>query len=309
MDNQYDVIILGGGIASMTAAIYTAQANLKTVILEKSICGGLVNTTFKVTNFPSKTEISGQELMEQVRDQVEALGVDIREVIEVDSISLKGDLKVAQTDEGNFSAPVMILATGRKPKALPIGAECEQIHYCAICDGSAYKGKRVLVVGGGNSGVEESQYLLSSGVAHITLIEQMGRLFASKQSQAELRSHGNKVDVHLNTLVEAILTKDGKLTQVQLKNTETDTVTKLNIDGIFIYMGHDPQNGLFSEAVSLTPQGYINAGAHMETNIPGVFAAGDIVHKKYRQITTAMHDGTIAALSSADYIRKIQHKI
>jgi thioredoxin reductase (NADPH) len=156
--------------------------------------------------------------------------------------------------------------------------------------------------------VEESQYLLSLGVEHITLVEQMERLFASKQAQNELLSHGSKVDVHLNTFVEAIDTEEGNLSQVQLKNTKTGATNKIDVNGIFIYMGHEPQNRLFKDAVALTSQGYIKANENMETNIPGVFAAGDIVQKKYCQITTAMNDGAIAALSAGEYIRKLQHE-
>lgn len=306
MENKTDIIILGGGIAAMTAAIYAARANMQTLILEKSICGGLVNTTYCIENFPSQPHISGQDLMEKVRDQVEDMGVDIREVIEVDRLSLEGPQKHVETDEGTFTAPVVILATGRKPRELQMGTECEQIHYCAICDGSGYKDKNVLVVGGGNSGIEESIYLLSLGVKHITIIEQMDRLFASEQAQKDLLGHEGQVDIHTSTIIDSFDIKNNKLTGVSIKDTNTKKTAELNIDGIFVYMGHETETALFKEAVTLNKQGYIEAGVDMSTNIPGVFAAGDIVWKKYCQITTAMNDGTIAALSAAEYIRKIK---
>lgn len=306
MKNKYDIIILGGGIAAMTAAIYAARANMKTVILEKSICGGLVNTTYCLENFPSQPHISGQDLMEKVKDQVEEMGVDIREVIEVDSLALEAPEKNIETDEGTFSAPVVILATGRRPRELPLETECEQIHYCAICDGSGYKDKNVLVVGGGNSGIEESVYLLSLGIKHITVLEKMDRLFASEQAQIDLLNHEGRVDIHTSTIIESIETKDNKLTSVLVKDTQNDQMTRLKIDGIFVYMGHETQTELFDKTVTINQHGYIEAGQDMSTNIPGVFAAGDIVQKKIYQITTAMNDGTIAALSAAEYTRKMK---
>ncbi len=304
MDHQYDIIILGGGIAAMTAAIYAARANLNTLILEKSICGGQVNTTHVVDNFPSQPHISGQDLMEKVRDQVAQMGVEIREVIEVEHLSLAQDEKQVKTDEGSFSAPVVILATGRKPRPLPLEPDCDQIHYCAICDGSGYRDKTVLVVGGGNSGIEESAYLISLGVRHVTVIEQMDRIFASEQAQNDLLKHGEKVDILISTSIQSINTQNSRLVSVQLKNLKNHQETHLQVDGIFVYMGHETRTELFRDMIEINPQGYIETTDEMETSLPGVFAAGDIVQKKYYQITTAMNDGTIAALSAAEYIRK-----
>ena len=305
MENKYDIIILGGGIAGLTAAIYAARANLKTMVLERSVCGGLVNTTYLVENFPSHSKISGMDLMEKVRDQVEAMGVDIREVIEVDKLTLDTPMKQVETDEGSFTAPVVILATGRSPRKLPLETECEAIHYCAICDGSAYKGKNVLVVGGGNSGIEESMYLLSLGVKHITVIEQMDRLFASGQAQEDLLKHKGKVEIFTSTTIESLEEENGRLTAVTLHDSNQGTRFKRDIDGIFVYMGHDTETELFKDLIALNDRGYIEAGNEMKTSLAGVFAAGDIVQKKFWQITTAMNDGTIAALNAAEYIRSI----
>ncbi len=305
MENQYDIIILGGGIAGLTAAIYAARANLKTMVLERSVCGGLVNTTYLIENFPSQPRISGMDLMEKVRDQVETMGVDIREVIEVDKLTLDTPIKKVETDEGSFTAPVVILATGRSPRKLPLETECESIHYCAICDGSAYKGKNVLVVGGGNSGIEESMYLLSLGVKHITVIEQMDRLFASGQAQKDLMKHGDKVEIFTSTTIESLEEDNNRLTGVNLYDSNQKARFKRDIDGIFVYMGHDTETRLFKDSIVLNDRGYIEAGDGMKTSLAGVFAAGDIVWKKFWQITTAMNDGTIAALNAAEYIRSI----
>ena len=303
MENKFDIIILGGGIAGMTAAIYAARANLKTVILEKSVCGGLVNTTYLIENFPSQPGISGMDLMEKVRNQVEAMGVEIREVIEVDSLTLDCPMKKVETDEGTFTARVVILATGRSPRKLPLETECTSIHYCAICDGSAYKDKNVLVVGGGNSGIEESMYLLSLGVKHITVIEQMDRLFASGQAQKDLMKNKGRVDIFTSTTIESIEEENGRLKSVNLFDGKNDRRFKRDMDGIFVYMGHDTETELFRNLIDLNDRGYIEAGESMKTSLPGVFAAGDIVQKKFWQITTAMNDGTIAALNAAEYIR------
>ncbi|MFK5953052.1 MAG: FAD-dependent oxidoreductase [Desulfobacterium sp.] len=305
MKNNYDIIILGGGIAGMTAAIYAARANLNTVILEKSVCGGLVNTTYCLENFPSQPGIGGMELMEKVRDQVESMGVEIREVIEVDRITLSTPQKEVETDEGILTAPVIILATGRRPRQLPLETDCESIHYCAICDGSGYKGKRILVVGGGNSGIEESDYLLSLGVEHITVVEQMDRLMASAQAQKDLLKYEGKVDIFTATVIDSLEEENDRLKGVILRDTETGKTTHLPMDGIFVYMGHETQVDLFKEQISLNSHGYINVDRDMGTGLAGVYAAGDIVDKKYYQITTAMNDGTNAALSAAEYLRQL----
>ncbi|MBI9091832.1 MAG: FAD-dependent oxidoreductase [Desulfobacterium sp.] len=305
MENKYDIIILGGGIAGLTAAIYAARANLKTVVLEKSVCGGLVNTTYLIENFPSRPGISGMDLMETVRDQVAAMGVEIREVIEVDRLDLDGPMKTVETDEGCLTAPVVILATGRSPRKLPLDTECEAIHYCAICDGSAYKDKNVLVVGGGNSGIEESMYLLSLGVKHITVIEQMDRLFASDKAQKDLLKNKGRVEIFTSTTIDSLEEENGRLNAVHLYDSKKEDHFKKEIHGIFVYMGHDTQTELFKELIALNDRGYIEAGDNMTTSLAGVFAAGDIVQKKFWQITTAMNDGTIAALNAAEYIRNM----
>ena len=305
MEKTHDIIILGGGIAGMTAAIYAARANLSTVILEKSVCGGLVNTTYCLENFPSQPGIGGMDLMEKVRDQVTDMGVEVREVIEVDRLDLSSRIKTVETDEGTLAAPVVILATGRQPRQLPIETDCESIHYCAICDGSGYKDKHVIVVGGGNSGIEESDYLLSLGVGHITVVEQMDRLMASDKAQEELKRHGGKVDIHTSTVIRSLEEENDRLKAVILENTETGETARLAADGIFVYMGHETQVDLFEDVVPLNAHGYVTAGEDMAAGPTGVFAAGDIVSKRYYQITTAMSDATIAALSAAEYIRQL----
>ena len=160
-----DIIVLGGGPAGMTAAIYAKRANLDVVLLETNVTGGLVNSTYTVENFPSYPEIHGMELMEKMREHVDHMGVEEEEVFEVTGLELGEDEKAVHGDGIVYKAPAIILATGRKPIALDVPTECDQMHFCAICDGAPYKGKRVLVVGGGNSAFDEGLYLLNLGVA------------------------------------------------------------------------------------------------------------------------------------------------
>ena len=301
MNDTFDLIIVGGGITGMTAAIYAARANLAVLLLEKSVCGGLVNSTHVVENFPSYPSINGMALMEKVRDHVDALNVPVIEVVEIESLTLEGDVKSVGTDEGTFKAPAVILATGRTPKRLPMETDLEQIHYCAICDGSAYRDRDVLVVGGGNSGVDESLYLLGLGVRRLILIEAFDRLLASETACRQLTARAN-VEVMTSTRIDALRGVD-RLEGVLLTNAREDTRVEKSVDGIFVYIGQSPQTDLFAGQIELDPAGYIVTNADMQTNLAGVFAAGDVIRKRYRQITTAMGDATIAALAAVEYLR------
>ncbi|WP_300668189.1 FAD-dependent oxidoreductase [Desulfoluna sp.] len=300
--DTYDVIIIGGGIAGMTAAIYAARANLRTVVLEREICGGLVNSTYMVENFPSYPAIHGMELMGKVSDHMRLLGVTVEEVTDIVEMKLGGEWKTVATDESAYDARAVILATGRKPVPLTVAEECQQVHYCSICDGIGYKDKRILVVGGGNSGFDEALYLRSLGVGHITLIEMADRFFASPLIQRELLACTN-VSARTSTRVKAIVSQD-RLKAVVLEDVVTGQIQEVSVDGIFVYMGQHPNTEMLRDCIDLDDSGYIVTGSRMETNISGVFAAGDVVQKIYRQITTAMADGTVAALAVERYLRE-----
>lgn len=286
----------------MTAAIYTARANLATVIVEKQVCGGLVNSTYQVENFPSYIAINGMELMEKVQEQVLNLGVEVDEVAEITDIDITSDIKKVETEEYVYTAKAIILATGREPVKLDIESDCEEIHYCSVCDGSDYKEKNVLVVGGGNSGFDEALYLLSLGVKHITLIEVFDRFFASRTTQDKL-AQCSQVTTKTSTRVKELIV-DEKLRSVVLEHAQSGITEKVEVDGIFVFIGQEPNTDLFKDLVELDDDGFILANSSMETNIKGVYAAGDVIQKTCRQITTAMADGTIAALSAEKYIRE-----
>ena len=306
MAQDYDLIIIGGGVAGMTAAIYAARANINTLLLEKSVCGGLVNSTHVVENFPSYPTINGMDLMEKVRDHVDVLGVTVIEVIDIEDLQLQQEMKVITTDEGEFCAPAVILASGRTPKKLPLESDLQQIHYCAICDGTGYKDKNVLVVGGGNSGVDESLYLVSLGVKSILLIEEFDKLFAAEAGCSQLRACKN-VEIRTSTKIESLVGKD-RLEGVILRNLSDNRIIERQTDGIFVYIGQEPQTDQYSTQVELDKVGYIKVDQDMKTTTSGVFAAGDVIQKKYRQITTAMGDATIAALSAVEYLNYLRNR-
>ncbi len=297
---DFDVLIIGGGIAGMTAAIYLARANVKAVILEKAICGGLCNYTYTVENFPSYPSIHGMDLMQKVRDHVEQFAVAIEEVCEIERMDLAGREKIIETDEAIFRGVAVIVATGRRPITLEVPGS-EAIHYCSICDGFAYAGKRVLVVGGGNSGFDESLYLMRIGIKHLTLVEMMDRFFAAQSAQDDLLKCGN-VDARKSTKVVEVLLENGKVKGAVLENVATGETETIPVDGVFVFMGQNPTTEFLKGIVELDDYGYVLAGEDMSTNVPGVFSAGDLNRKRFRQLTTAMNDGTIAALVCERYV-------
>jgi thioredoxin reductase (NADPH) len=298
---SFDLLILGGGIAGMTAAIFAARANMKTAIVEEKICGGLANWTNSVENFPSHISINGMELMERVLAQVQNLGVEVDQAAEVVRLDLGGPFKTVETGEYLYTGKAIILATGRQPVRLQVETDCDRIHYCSVCDGSAYIGKKVLVVGGGNSGFDESLYLLSLGAEKIVMVEALDSCGASETTQAKLRAYPD-IDIKTSTFVTG-LTKEGNGARVTLENVHSGRRESIYVDGIFVFIGQKPNTGLFHGTVNLDANGYVIAGPNMETDVPGVFAAGDVVQKNYRYLTTAMADGTIAALAAEKYIR------
>lgn len=303
MAQEYDLIVLGGGPAGMTSAIYSARAGLSTLVLDENACGGLVNWTQVVENMPSYVSVGGMDLSERMLQQIEALGVDVEEAACIDSIDLSGDRKIIHADDEVYSAKSVIIATGRKPVPLPVAGECEQVHYCAICDGMAYKGKKVLVVGGGNSGFDEALALLDQGIDQLMLVEKMDRFFAAQVTQDELRARPGVQLAHSTEV--ASLNCNGRLQSVCLKNLATGQCETHEFDGIFVFMGQQPGTEIFNGMVDLDGDNYILTDENMKTSLPGVFAAGDVRQKKYRQITTAMSDGTIAALEAERYIRRV----
>lgn len=305
---SYDIVVIGGGIAGMTAGVYAARANRSCAILESNITGGLANSTYIVENFPSYIEVHGMDLMQKCRDQVDNLGVAVEEVCEIVKMDLTAVPKIIETEDAVYECKAVIIATGRKPIPLDVPTECAQVHHCAICDGAPYKGKRILIVGGGNSAFDEGLYLKQLGVSHITVVEVMDRLFAAQAAQdALLKDEGTcGVDCRLNTVCkDLVLDGNGDLKSVLLENKATGETGTVDVDGVFVFLGQLPNSDMFKGVLEMDKAGYIIADADMRTNVPGVFSAGDINVKAFRQLTTAAADGTIAALVADKYIRTL----
>lgn len=305
MSGHSDVLIIGGGIGGMTAALYAARANLSVRIVEKEICGGLVNWTHTVENVPSYKSIHGMELMAACREHVESLGVAIEEISEAERVKLDGQPKELFTSEGDrFTADAVIIATGRRPIPLPVETAFEKVHYCSVCDGTAYKGKDVLVVGGGNSGFDESLYLAGLGVRSIHIVEMFPACAAAQSTQDRARATG-VIMASVNTVISALEPLPDGRGLASLKDTSTNAVSEETVDGVFCFIGQKPNTNLFAGLVDMD-KGYIRTGEDMRTSLSGVFAVGDVRVKQYRQITTAMGDGTIAALEAERFIRSLR---
>lgn len=301
----YDMLIIGGGPAGLTAAIYAGRAQLKVGMLERMMVGGEVAGTEWVENYPGFDEgVAGIELMQRMEKQAKRFGLEIRSanVDEIDLIS--NPIRIlAQGQE--FLTKTVVFATGTDPKLLGIPGEKEfkgrGVSYCATCDGPFFKDKDIVVVGGGNSGVQESLYL-TRFVKSIKLVEFMAQMNAEKILQKRALENekysfylGHKMlEIRGEQTVQSVLVED-------LKSGEKKA---LNADGVFIWIGMNPNSGFLKDELDLDPWGYIKTGENMGTGIPGVYAVGDVRAKSVRQITTAVSDGTIAAQSALEYLEQ-----
>lgn len=245
MNGHSDILIIGGGIGGMTAALYAARANLSVRIVEKEVCGGLVNWTHTVENVPSYKSIHGMDLMTACREHVESLGVAIEEVNEVEEVRLDGQPKEIRTSEGgSFTADVVIIATGRKPIPLPVETAFEKVHYCSVCDGTAYKDKDVLVVGGGNSGFDESLYLAGLGVRSVHIVEMFPACAAAQSTQDRALATGI-IRANVNTTITALDPLPDGRCRASLRDTASGAASEETVDGVFCFIGQKPNTALF----------------------------------------------------------------
>lgn len=304
----YDVLILGGGSAGLTAGIYAGRAELRTLIIEKQQAGGQAAITAEVANYPGVANVSGPELMERMLEQSNSFGTEfiMGEITEVD---LTQEIKVVQTTEGTFRGRAVIVATGANPKELGfIGEEAFRgrgIGYCATCDGYFFRGLDIFVIGGGYAAAEEAIYLTRFG-RKVTIIVRKPQLSCPKSIADKVLSHP-KIEVKFNTeIVEAY--GDQILKGATFKNNITDETFSYEVAegdrtfGIFVFIGYKPTTELFKDQLVLDETGYIITNEAMETNIPGVYAVGDLRPKVLRQIVTATADGAIAAMQAEKYI-------
>lgn len=306
MERIYDMIVIGGGPAGYTAALYAARAGLDTVVLEKLSAGGQMALTSQIDNYPGFEEgIDGFELGEKMQAGAERFGARI-ELAEVLSVDFTNDIKKLETDSGDFYGKTVVISTGANPREL--GVEKEQslvgrgVNYCAACDGMFYKGKKVAVVGGGNSAVADAM-ILSRLAEKVTIVHRRDTLRATKVYHDALEKAGN-VEFTWDSVVTELLYEE-KLTGLNLKNVKTGEESVLECDGVFVSVGRAPVTELFKDVLELDKGGYIVADESTKTSVPGVFAAGDVRTKALRQVVTAVADGAMAAHYAEEYLAEI----
>ncbi len=298
---NYDVAIIGAGPGGLSTAIYAGRAGLKTIVFEKATEGGQILLTDTIEDYPGFTSISGNALADNFLSHAKAFGANFanEEIVEVD---LESDPKKLKTDLGNeYTAKVVVIATGSNPKRLGVKGENEfmnrGVSYCAVCDGSFFKDKKVVVVGGGDSAVEEGLYMTKIA-SEVTLVHRRDKLRAQKIAQD--RAFKSKMKFIWNTVVTEIGgTKS--VEYVMLKNVQTGEITKYETQGVFIYVGLIPNVDIFKKYIKTDENGFVLTDEHMETNVKGVYAVGDIRKTPLRQIVTAAADGAIAVIDMTKY--------
>lgn len=298
-----ELIIIGGGPAGLTAAIYGTRAKLDMLLLEDQILGGQVRNSYTIENYPGFKQVSGAELADLMQQQAEELGAEIDEFDMVERVDFSGDEKIIETNNYIYKTDTVIIATGAIPRKLPIANEekfsGKGIHYCAVCDGAMYEGKVIGVVGGGNSALEEALFL-TRFATKVYMIRRFDYFKGEKATIEEVMNHP-KIEVLFNEdLVD--VEGDDFVQRAIIKNTKDGTEKVMEMDAIFGFIGTEPKTAYFKDYIDLTPAGYIKSDEGMKTSIDGVFVAGDVREKEYRQITTAVADGTIAALQAEKVI-------
>lgn len=298
-----ELIIIGGGPAGLTSAIYARRAKLDMLLLEDQIIGGQVRNSYTIENYPGFKIVSGGELADLMQGQAEDLGAEIDEFDMVERVDFSGDLKIVETNSYIYKTNTVIISTGATPRKLPMENEAKfsgkGVHYCAVCDGAMYDGKIIGVVGGGNSALEEALFL-TKFAEKVVLIRRYDYFRGEKSTLDEVKSNPKIEILYNEDLVDVI--GDKFVEKAIIKNTKTGEVREIPMDAVFGYIGTQPKTDHFKEYINLTDNGYIKTDELMRTNVPGVFAAGDVREKEYRQITTAVADGTIAALEAEKYI-------
>jgi len=304
-NNQYDVIVLGGGAAGLTAGIYLSRAKVKTLILNEGMVGGQIVLTHEIANYPGVENISGYMLAMTMKKQAESFGCDIKQNIKVTQIDLLSDIKTIQVGEESYTAKVVIIATGGRSREL--GVEGEEtfkgrgISYCATCDGDFYTDKDIIVVGGGNSALEEAVALTT--YAKTVKIVHIFDHFQGFEHAVEAAKKNEKISFVLNSSMAGFYGNE-KLEKVKIKNLKDNSITEIPMDGVFILIGYTPNTESLKGHIKINERGEIPTDENMATDVAGVFAVGDVREKKIRQIATAVSDGAIAAISAIEFIQK-----
>jgi thioredoxin reductase (NADPH) len=306
MTKQYDVVIIGAGPAGMTAALYASRANLSVVMLDRGIYGGQMNNTADIENFPGFKSVLGPDLSKDMYESSTQFGAEYA-YGSVESIRDDGATKLVKTDMGDeFEAKVVIIGTGSEYKKLGVPGEEDfsgrGVSYCAVCDGAFFKGSDVVVVGGGDSAIEEGLYLTQLA-SKVTVIHRRDQLRAQKIIQD--RAFANpKMEFVWNSNVTEVV-GEGKVTGVKVNNNQTGEDSFIEAAGVFIYVGVKPMTAAFADLGILDEQGWIPTDDHMHTKVPGILAVGDVRKKDLRQITTAVGDGGVAGQQAYEYIQAL----
>ena len=304
----HDVVVVGAGPSALSAAIYTTREDLDTVLVEKGVIGGLAAITDQVDNYPGFPEgVTGMKLADDLRLQAERFGTKF-EYAEVTAIENRGDKKRVITTNGELFAKAVLIATGSDWKKLGVPGEKEYygrgVHYCATCDGPVYRDKRLVVVGGGNSAIQESIFL-TKFVSHIDVLVRGDSLRASEVLIHELDEHKDKITIHFKTVTKEIV-GDGKLVQ-KVTAVKDGQDVEFDCNGVFVFIGLEPTTGFLKHSLDLDEFGFVKTNEDLETKMPGVFAAGDVRSGATMQIASAVGEGATAALKIREYLKE-HHK-
>ena len=309
MATNYDVIVIGAGPGGMTAALYASRANLSVLLLDRGIYGGQMNNTAAIENYPGFKSIQGPDLASAMYEGATQFGAEYGYGA-VEKIVDNGDTKTVTTDTDEYTAKAVVIGTGSQYRKLGVPGETEfsgrGVSYCAVCDGAFFRNKHVVVVGGGDSAIEEGIYLTQLA-DNVTVVHRRDQLRAQKVAQD--RAFANeKMDFVWNTEVTKIVGDDMKVTGVELKNNQTGETSTMAADGVFIYVGNVPMTEPFAGLGVTNEVGWIPTDDKMRTSVPGVFAIGDVREKDLRQITTAVGDGGIAGQQVFQYLEDLKAK-
>ncbi|MDL2210492.1 thioredoxin-disulfide reductase [Desulfovibrio sp. OttesenSCG-928-O18] len=305
---HHELIILGAGPAGLTAAIYARRSGLDVLLLERGAVGGQVTTTSDIENWPGTKQISGFDLAQSLQEHAEHFDTEIR-IAEIEGVDFSGSKKIVKTDKGEISADAVIICTGARHRHLGIPGEAELtgrgVSYCAVCDGPFYRNETVMVVGGGNSAVEEAEYL-TRFVSKVYLVHRRDKLRAAELLARRVLANP-KIEPVWDTVAEKVNGKTG-VESVTVRNVKTNEVKDIAVTGVFIFVGTLPNvDQLRDSGLDMTPEGWIIADHdRLSTSLPGVFAAGDVRDTSLRQVITAAADGARAALSAYAYIAEMK---
>jgi thioredoxin reductase (NADPH) len=308
--NHYDAIIIGAGPAGLTAGIYLSRARVKTLILDEGTVGGQMVLTHEIANYPGVESISGYQLSGIMKKQAKNFGCHIKSNVSISRLDLNDAIKHVTLSDGNvYSALSVILSPGGRSRTLGVKGEDEfkgrGISYCATCDGDFFTGREIIVVGGGNSALEEAVSLTKYAVK-VTVIHQFDHFQAFEHAIEEARNNP-KISFLMKSIITGFYGSE-KLESADIKNIRSGEIRNYKTDGAFIFIGYVPNTEFLKGIIPLNQWGEIIVDGNMATNIAGVFAAGDSTAKKYRQVTTAVGDGTVAALAASAYINELKVK-